>query len=278
MKPCTFLFCICLFLSLTNPVTAHEPASATYLGNEAVMIKDGDTKVLFDPFFHKDYGRFQLVPESIHHKIMKGVPPYDGVDALFISHAHGDHFDVADVIQYLTAHPGVVLIAPQQAIEQMLSQGMEPALLQRIRGQSMQPGDEPKKIEFGNIAVDVMRIPHAGWPAWQDVDNFIYRVTVNEHVSVMHLGDADDKRIHFEPYQEYFQKHPTSMGFPPFWFFMSEDGLHISDKMLNTGKNIGIHVPRYVPEALKASGKDYFFEPGKSIPIHENTKANGTDL
>ena len=264
-----FLF-LCLLLSsflFTALSFAHDKASATYLGNEAVLVQDGESKVLFDPFFHKDYGRFQLVPESIQHKIMAGTAPYDGIDAVFISHAHGDHFDVQDVIQYLNKHKEVVLIAPQQAIEQMLENGMDESLLERTKGQKMQPGESPKVLEFGSIRVEVLRIPHAGWPSWQDVDNFLYRVVLNKQTSVMHLGDADDNQIHFQPYQEHLQANPTQVSFPPFWFLVSPEGQFITDQMLNTEKTIGIHVPVKVPPNLKASGRSYFSKPEESIQI-----------
>ena len=48
---------------LAHNELAHEKhATATYLANEAVLILVAEHKVLFDPFFHNDYGTYQLVP------------------------------------------------------------------------------------------------------------------------------------------------------------------------------------------------------------------------
>jgi len=48
---------------LAHKELAHEKhATATYLANEAVLISVAEHKVLFDPFFHNDYGTYQLVP------------------------------------------------------------------------------------------------------------------------------------------------------------------------------------------------------------------------
>ena len=76
-------------------------ASATYLGNEAVMIESGSHKILFDPFFHNDYNTYQLVPEAIRKAIFNGEKPYDAIDIVFISHAHEDHFSAKDMLKFL---------------------------------------------------------------------------------------------------------------------------------------------------------------------------------
>ena len=41
------VFCVCLILSVQPVVLAHQ-SSATYVANEAVLITNGDKKVLFD--------------------------------------------------------------------------------------------------------------------------------------------------------------------------------------------------------------------------------------
>ena len=72
-----------------------------YLANAGVMIARGDTKILFDPFFRNDYGQYDLVPPEMEAELFAGLPPWDGIDAIFISHHHDDHFDPAVVMKYL---------------------------------------------------------------------------------------------------------------------------------------------------------------------------------
>ena len=70
----------------------HANSSAEFIAHAAVMVESGPTKILFDPIFDKDYGSFQLVAQETQQLMMSGQAPFDGVDAVFVSHAHGDHF------------------------------------------------------------------------------------------------------------------------------------------------------------------------------------------
>ena len=47
-------------------------------------------------------------------------------------------------------------------------------------------------IEFGPLLVEAVRIPHSGWPDHRaDVENIVFRVTLDKETTVMHFGDAD---------------------------------------------------------------------------------------
>ena len=94
---------IILLLALGATAFSHEHVSsrAHYLGNEAVMVERGDTKIVFDPLFREDYGQYQRVPAEIEAALMAGTAPFDGIDAVFISHYHDDHFDPALMLDYL---------------------------------------------------------------------------------------------------------------------------------------------------------------------------------
>ena len=98
MRRLILLMCLTIFGH--SIVKAHQ-ASVTYVANEAVLITNGDKKVLFDPFFHQTFGTYQSVPEQTKQAIFSGTPPFDKLTAIFISHAHGDHFAADDVLKYL---------------------------------------------------------------------------------------------------------------------------------------------------------------------------------
>ncbi|MCH8980798.1 MBL fold metallo-hydrolase, partial [candidate division KSB1 bacterium] len=51
--------------------------------------------------------------------IFAGQAPYDGVDAVFISHSHGDHFSASDMMRLLRERQDIRLYAPLQAVAAM---------------------------------------------------------------------------------------------------------------------------------------------------------------
>jgi len=268
---------ICLLSVYCGQSIAHSKVESKhseliYLGNEGILIKKGKTKILFDPFFHNDYGVYQLVPDDIKRAILNGQAPYDQISLLLISHAHEDHFSVDIVLSYLAKHPNVVLIAPEQAIEQLEALGLAKSIRSRIVEINLEYGEDAKQVKVSGLNVEAIRIAHAGWPARKEVQNLVYRVTLENELTVMHMGDADPQMEHFEPYQKHWLAKRTDTAFPPYWFYSSPQGIKILQETINSKKSIGIHVPKKVPESLIRSGFDYLSIPGELRNIQENKR------
>ena len=272
IKP-ALLIVIYLSYLFSLTVFAHDErklntdASATYLGNEGVLISTDAGKVLFDPFFHNDYGSYQLVPDDIRQAIFAGDAPYDNINIVIISHAHGDHFSAEDTLAYLKNNEAIKLVAPKQAIRLIEALGESELVASQLFSVELVLGDAPKIQTLGAIEIESVRIPHAGWPNRKDVSNLVHRVSFPDGVSVIHMGDADPNDIHFKPYKEHWEKSRSSLAFPPYWFFISEQGPMILSERINAEKSIGVHVPIDVPIKLKNSGSDYFSKPGERRDI-----------
>lgn len=279
-KPLLLLTLACIWL-IASGANAHEQASLAikqdggqvmYLGNTGLLASHGDTQVLFDPFFHNHYGQYQLVPESIRAAIFAAQSPFDAVKLMLISHAHGDHFDAADVVSYLQKHSQVILVAPTQAVEQMRPISGFDAIQARIKSIDLAYGDAPVTHQFDGIEVNAVRIPHAGWPGRSEVSNLVYRVTLNNQATVMHMGDADPDDVHFKPWKTYWESKRTDRAYPPYWFMLTPSGQDILANRINATSAIGVHVPVDVPTALKDSGAVYFSATGSSHSIKISTQ------
>lgn len=257
---------------IVGVVVPKVKSEAQYIANEAVLVTHGETKVMFDPLPLSGFGVYPETPEADIAQMMKGEGVYEGVDAVFISHAHRDHFSAIAMISYLTANPDVRLVAPQQALEMMQADAnWDEALLPRMNLLEMEAGDAPEAISIGDITATAVRIPHAGWPApaRASVQNMVYRVTLGEGATVMHMGDADPRRQHYIPHKEHWAEQRTDTAFPPYWFLTSMQGRNILSDDMNVAKSIGVHVPIKVPADLKESGQDYFSKSGEKREIGE---------
>lgn len=270
----TFIIAMTM-LYLSEQGFAHEPSStAQYIANESILVSHGETKVLFDPLPLSGFGVYPEPSFADTAKMMSGQGEYGGVDAVFISHAHRDHFSAVAMISYLAANTDVRLVAPQQALEMMqVDANWDEALRARMTILDMEAGDAPEAISIGDITATAVRIPHAGWPApaRASVQNMVYRVTLGDGATVMHMGDADPRRQHFIPHKTHWQAKRTDTAFPPYWFLTSMQGRNILSDDMNVAKLIGIHVPIKVPADLKKSGQDYFSKPGETRTIIKET-------
>jgi len=257
---------------VTAPANAHDDGEARYIANEAVLVTSGETKILFDPLPLTGFGTYPDVPEADRQAMMTGAAPYDGIDAVFISHAHRDHFSASAMIAYLLAQTEVKLAASQQALEMMQAQDdWDADLLSRIISIDLAFGAEPVSLTIGDITASAVRIPHSGWPQRADVQNLFFRVSLNDDITVMHMGDADINPRHYIPYEAHWQARETDMAFPPYWIYLYPYGPKILDFM-NVKQSVGIHVPIKVPADLKASGADYFSIGGETRAIGNSSK------
>ena len=165
-----FSFIVFLCATICSNVFAHSsalehdssPPKVTYLANEAVLFSAGDKAFLFDPFFHRHFNTYALVPEEMKAAIMAGEPPYDNIDAIFVSHAHGDHFSDTDTLKYLQNHTEVKLYGPKQAIEQVRFLKPKKQVLDRLVAFSLQVGDKPKTFSVDNVVIEAVPLlmPH----------------------------------------------------------------------------------------------------------------------
>lgn len=253
--------------SKANLVGAADTSKVIYLGNEALLIEHKKRKILFDPFFHNDYNNYQLVPDSIRQSLFKGEPPYHNIDAIFISHAHGDHFAAIDLRKFLRAFPGTKVIAPTSAIDQIKALAKVNEVSTNLIAIDLAYQDPPLTLSLPGIDVDAVRIPHAGWPQRADVSNIVFRVSLENELSVIHMGDADTDDAHFKPLKEYWDSKPTDTAFPPYWFLTSRSGQRVLNTRIKAQQNVGVHVPIKVPNDLKESGAKYFSLPGEVLSL-----------
>jgi L-ascorbate metabolism protein UlaG (beta-lactamase superfamily) len=260
-----------ILLAISSSVSGQEDSTVRYLANEGVMVAHGDTKILFDPLFENSYELYQRVPQPMRDAIFAGASPYDGVDAVFISHFHGDHFSARDVLRLLQERQDIRLYAPAQAVAGMrqIAAPADEAVFERVTIFDFEYGDAPVFVRTDDLLIEAVHVPHSGWPTRRtDVQNIAFRVTLEDTSTVLHLGDADARLVHFQQDESYWDERRVDLAFPPYWFLLSDDGREILDDRVRASHSIGIHVPAEfgedastIPEEL--IGEDLFTNPGE---------------
>jgi len=258
-----------LAFGLSAPAAAHDThADATYMANEAVLVTQGELKIMFDPFYQTGFGTYPEIPEAMMAKVTAQIPPFDSIDAIFFSHVHGDHFDGPKLLAYMKTNTAVNAFMPEQGARLVRDLAEDNTQIKdRIIAFELAEGDAPITVTKGAITAEAVRIPHSGWPTGRrDINNILFRVSLADGVTVMHMGDADINDIHYAPYEDHWDARQTHHAFPPYWYLMSKDGRTILTERLKVGGATGIHVPIRLPRGLSAY--DYFSKPGESRVVH----------
>jgi len=261
-------------LLLNTSALSHEDfADARYLGNEGVLVSHGGLKVLFDAFYDSSYGTYVLVDTPTRSAMMAGTAPYDGVDALIISHVHGDHFSPAPTLAYLKAQSAVHLYGSTQVVDavlKLMAKG-DAELTSRLHALNLKPGDAPVSFSLGDIEIEAIAIPHSGGARHAAITNLVFRVELDDFPVVMHMGDADPIDAEFSRQQAFFDSKHTHTAFPPYWFLGLESGESILKKRIKPDQVIGIHVPAAAAGQGDAwrekAGGDLFTDPSESREI-----------
>lgn len=271
-----------LFLSASaGNLLAHESsAEARYVGNEGVLVTRGNTKVIFDAFYADSYGQYTLVPDSIRAALLAGTPPYDGIDAVFVSHVHGDHFSAAPAVAFMRAHKKVPMYASRQTYDALLEEvGEDDPLLSRVVVADLTPTDAARHFEIKGLQIEVVSIPHAGGRSRASIQNLSWRVTLDDKTTVVHFGDAGIVEADFAPHARHFAERRAAAAFPPYWFLGDEAGKAIIKRYFNADQVVGIHVPAsatgHGDEARKRLGGDVFTDPGETRQLGSASDIEG---
>ena len=267
------------FLFVVACSTAHADESndirAHYLANSGVMIEHGETKVVFDPLFRNGFNYYELVPADMEAALLAGEPPFDGIDAVFISHNHEDHFEPALVLGWLRKNVELQLYGPEQAVATIRRLISEPddEVLHRLHGVLLENGGPATDIEVGPLLIEAIRVPHSGWPErHRHIENVVFRVTLDESSTVMHFGDATVRDEHFAPQAGHWQERHTHLALPPYWFFDSTSGRRVLEEHIRADHTIGVHVPTEMPDdpatrPEQFQGFDLFTRPGETRDV-----------
>ncbi len=273
-----FVACLLLCSLSSLALATDDPAPrAVYIANMGAMIERGETKILFDPLFHYAHDTYDRVPAEVETALLAGDEPWDGIDAVFISHHHGDHFDPATILELLRTRPTIELFGPEQAaaaIRELVADPSDP-LLERVHGLSIENGMAATDIEFGPLLVEAARVRHSGWPnRHANVENIVFRVTLDSETTVMHFGDADPADEHFAISPDHWNERHSHFAMPPYWFFLSGEGRQILKDRIGADKATGMHVPADVPDdpadrPNNVRGLDIFTRPGETRTLVE---------
>lgn len=197
MKP-TVIFLI-IFLLSTNLVFSQKSndVNVTYVGNAGFMIQVGENKILIDALFKGFQGGYQL-SEPIQEKLMHAQAPFDDVDLILVTHAHGDHISSNMVLQHMRNNSKAIFASTKQTVDLLNERDTIDNFHERRIGFNPTKNKTDKK-EIQEISIESFLLPHG--PDAGIINNG-FLISVNG-ISIFQTGDADLDQFSYEEFQSF---------------------------------------------------------------------------
>lgn len=138
----------------------EAPLTLQFIANAGVLVSSGDLKVLIDALFDEPDPEYRAPDPGTLDAIMNARPPFDGLDAVLVTHNHPDHLDPALAVRFLERVPRPVLLAPADAVAAMRRAAIDWARIEaRVIPIDLKVGEKAER-RLGRIPVTAFRTRH----------------------------------------------------------------------------------------------------------------------
>jgi L-ascorbate metabolism protein UlaG (beta-lactamase superfamily) len=172
-----------------------QPLQVTYVGNAGFLVRMGKKKILIDGCFKGFQGAYQL-PQEIQERLAKAQAPFEDIDLILATHAHGDHFDAGLVRQHLGSNPRTIFASTRQATASLQDLQGRILTFEALRG-------KVDRKEIAGIQVEALSLSHGATPPGRtEILNHGYLVSVGGQ-RFFHTGDIDPSQVPFQEFRAY---------------------------------------------------------------------------
>ena len=182
---------IFLFLSYisVSSYAQQKETEVTYVGNSGFLIKIGDKKILIDALFKGFAGSYEL-PKEVQDKLTLAQAPFDDVDLILVTHAHGDHVDPSMVTEHMKNNPNAIFASTQQLVDHLKDS--------TNRSIGFNPTKEKSdKKEIQGFSIETFLLPHG---PDSRIINIGFLISANG-ITLFQTGDFDNEQYTFEEFR-----------------------------------------------------------------------------
>ncbi len=217
-------------------VDALTKVTVTYLGNDGVLVSDGEESVILDGIGDFGNNPWINVPIATQNQILSSSPPFDHIVAVTISHGHSDHFNIAPVTGFINQNDGVVLFVPQDTRNFFpgLASRIDQTILPRFGSSSRQVGD------VNIITVETRHFNQFDFDFSAD-ENHAYVVEMSGK-RIIHMGDIDYASDNFQAIRDSFEGDVDAVILPMFNTMLSQANANLVQQYFPEATVIAAHV------------------------------------
>lgn len=208
----------------------------SYISNAGVFLRSGDSKVLIDGLCNCTGKIYKNLPGALRNKIVAGLPPYNNIDLLLITHHHSDHFDPWSILEFLQFNLKGIIIAGQDVIKRLLKLKADLPMSRFI------PANNPNGLKVtlydtDNLRIKAIPLVHDG-EKFKNVRNIAYIIEV-EGKKILNVGDAKPSQDNFINLME----ENIDLLIAPFPYVSLASSRRVVEKYIRPRKIAAVHFP-----------------------------------
>jgi L-ascorbate metabolism protein UlaG (beta-lactamase superfamily) len=237
----------------------------TYIANEGFLVQTDKIKILIDAIFGDIKSNWCEQPgDSLLNLIVNGIPPFDHIDFVLVSHYHSDHFNEKMIAEYMVKNPKTILVCSQQVNQMLKKNSFFTQFEQRIK-EVASTDQNSTSISTEDAQIMTIEMEHGSYfekdvttgeviDLHRDVENIAYMVKTQD-CTFFHTGDALIKS--FQNLKESgFVLDRIDLAFMD-RVFMQADGMNVISGYIKPEKLIFMHIEPARLEYYKNIVKDF---------------------
>ena len=234
---------------------ARGGLEVTYVGNEGFLLEGPEGKVLIDSLYRGGIAPYVIHPKERIDAMEAAEGPFEGVDVVLATHAHGDHFEAASVAAHLKANPSARCVTTEQAALSVLEfLGDGHAIAERVTGVTP-PEGERARVDANGVEVTVLQLHHG---RARNVENvgFLFELGGKR---ILHVGDTMCSAKEIAGFG--LGDDAIDLAFLPSWY-LSVESLAEAAEAFGAAEMVLMHVPpksHVTAEAEAMGGWDELF-------------------
>lgn len=223
--------------AVPRAASSQDPASVAvrYVANAGVLVTIGNVRVLIDAPIRDGIAPYATSSSAERERLEGALPPYDGIDAVLITHWHEDHFSPEAVAAHLARNRRAVVVSSPEVIERVrtVGTGLSDS---RLRGVLPPPGAS-ELVTVSGLPVRLLRVRHN--PARRLPEQHV-GFLIGDGSTVLHTGDADPKADNFALLRDLPR---VDLALVPFWFMLTDANRQFVRQAIRPQRVAAMHLP-----------------------------------